>query len=928
MDWNKVEEIFLQASDLKGAAQSDYLEQACAGDSALRSEVESLLAYAPPTQTRQTMAEEARPFSKAVARFSAILADETPTRQRIGPYRVEKTVGHGGMGAVYLAVRDDDSFRKQVAIKVIHGGMDHPFLRYRFLHERQILANLEHPNIARLLDGGATEDGMPYLVMEYVDGEPLTTYCAQAELSLRDRLSLFLQVCGAVQHAHRNLVIHRDLKPSNILVTQERQVKLLDFGIAKLLDSADNPESLAQTATAMRMLTPEYASPEQVRGAPVSTASDVYSLGALLYEVLCGAKAHEFKDSSPAELDRVVCQQEPKRASEAARLSKRPLFPQFAKDLLGDLDNIITKAMQKEPARRYSSVDHLADDLQRYLDGLPVSARQDTLFYRSSKFVRRNRVAVSAAALVFFSLVAGLAATLWQAREARHQRERAEQRFQDVRGLATTMLLDIHDRIQDLPGSTSARQFVLEAALKHLNLLSQDATADASLRYDLASAYYRIGDVQGASPDRNLGEMERAVDSLRRAAAILRELSARNPQNPVYVRGIGMSTAKLADTMAKAGKPAAEVQPLIEESHGSMQLVRQLAEKNKEFFPHLYTAYNMLGDAEPRLERKAEFFRRSIEAGERWHAVRKLPVSRLNISLGKERLALTLAALGDYGQARQILEEELAVRQKIVTERAKKGRMTVSYRSVMFHGHVNLARLLSEEDGPFVDRKAALALLEGARPWMEDLAKEDAQDRVAVRELANLYRDFGDVQAATAPAAALASYEKSAALLDRLARQNEGLYRKAHAAVRVKMAVPLSRLNRSSEAMTIAKDGLATLYKMDAKSVDVRRALIASHEILAELCLQQRDPASAQTHAQRALELVEKQNSDPRSFHRWTVTSRAYVLMARSAAASANASLAQHWQQKNLALWRDAAAQPWATDSHRLHLRRAEQLEF
>jgi serine/threonine protein kinase len=931
VDWNTVEETFLQASELKGDARDEYLDRACAGDPALRAEVESLLAYAPPAHTRHTGADHARPFTQAVARFSAMLEDDPPTRQRIGPYRVEKSVGHGGMGAVYLAVRDDDSFRKQVAIKVIHGGIDQPFLRYRFLHERQILANLEHPNIARLLDGGATEDGMPYLVMEYVDGEPLTTYCARRQLNLRDRLTLFLQVCGAVQHAHRNLVIHRDLKPSNILVTGEGQVKLLDFGIAKLLDHSDHPDSLAQTATALRMLTPDYASPEQVRGAPVSTASDVYSLGALHYELLSGAKAHEFKDSSPAELDRVVCQTEPRRASESARLSGDPLIAQLAKLLAGDLDNILSKSMQKEPARRYSSVDHLADDLRRYLDGLPVHARQDTLFYRSSKFVRRNRVAVLASVLVFFSLVAGLAATLWQANEARRQRERAEQRFQDVRGLATTILLDIHDQIQDLPGSTKARQFVLEAALKHLNLLSKDPTADAALRFDLASAYYRIGDVQGASGDRNLGETERAIDSLGRAAAILRDLARRHPDSPVYVRGVGMSHAKLADAMAKAGRPASEFRPYLEESHQAMLIVRKLAEKTQELFPHLYTAYNMMGDAEPDLERKAAFFRRSIEAGERWHAVRKMPVSRLNLSLGKERLALTLASLGDYEQARKILEEELAVRREIVTERARKGRMSVSYRGVMFHGHVNLARLLAEEDGPFNDRKAALALLEGARPWMEELAKEDAQDRVSVRELAKLHRDFGDVQARSSPASALAAYEQSAALFDRLARENE-LYRKAHATVRAKMAVPLARMRRTAEATRLAEEGLATLLTLDREKErekeTVRQGIATAHGILAELALDQRDAASAQQHARKLLDTVSRPEVDPRNFRRAAAISRAYVLLARAAASAGDATAAAQWRQKNIDLWREASLEPWATETHRLHLRKAEQLRF
>ncbi|MBL8231208.1 MAG: serine/threonine protein kinase [Bryobacterales bacterium] len=931
MDWHKVEEIFLQASELKGGARVEYLDSACAGDAPLREEVESLLAYSPPAQTQQAESgteanTAAQPFHRAVARFSSVLDGDTPTRQRIGPYRIEKTVGHGGMGAVYLAVRDDDSFHKQVAIKVIHGGIDHPYLRYRFLHERQILANLDHPNIARLLDGGATDDGMPYLVMEYVDGEPVTTYCGQRGLSLGERLKLFLQICGAVQHAHRNLVIHRDLKPSNILVTAEGHVKLLDFGIAKLMDESAGPEAMAQTATAMRMLTPEYASPEQVRGSAVSTASDVYSLGVLLFELLTGSKAHEFKDMSPAELDRVVCQTDPRRASEAARTAPNPVFAAFARELAGDLDNIVRKAMQKEADRRYSSVERFAEDLRRHIDGLPVSAREDTLFYRSSKFVRRNRIAVIAGGVVFCSLVAGLAATLWQASEARRQRERAEQRFAGIRDLATKILIDIHDEIEELPGSTKARKFVVESALKHLDLLAKDPGADSSLSHDLARAYYRVAQIQGANQARNLGDTGAAVESLKRAASLMQSLAAEKPDNPEYVRGVALMFAGLADAMGKASRPAAEYQPHIETSHQALLKVRELAAKKADLYPVIYASYNQLSDVEMKLDRRAEFQRRSIEAGEQWYAIQKRPSSRMSLSLGKQRLALTLWALGEYEQARKILEDELAVLAELVNAIAAKGKLNVSQRSTMFFAHVNLARILADEDGPFQDQKGALELLEKAKPWMEDLAKEDPNDRIAPRELGNLNRDLGDVQARIAPTAALAAYERAAAHYDHLAKQNESMYRKGYAGVRAKMAIPLMLLGRPKEGIRLAEESLMILARQDQQNAVVRSATATAHRVLAEVLMETGSGAAAHQHACKVAEIAETADStqDPKQWGRWTSRSRAYRLLARTAAAMGDQAESSRWRQRNVALWREAAGQPYAAKSHRAHLRIAE----
>ena len=415
---------------------------------------------------------------------------------RLGPYRLIREIGHGGMGTVYLGVRADDAFQKRVAIKVLKRGMDTDSIVRRFRHERQILASLEHPFIASLLDGGSTPDGRPYFAMEYVEGQPIVDYCDTHRLDTAARLELFRHVCSAVQYAHQNLIIHRDIKPANVLVIAEGTPKLLDFGIAKLLNPELAGQTLAPTAPGLQLMTPEYASPEQVRGDAVSTATDVYSLGVLLYELLAGRLPYRLTSRAPADIVRIVCESEPMRPStaitsidpeppgEAATRSEphhaskstaawKPTrrltvdADRLRRQLAGDLDNIILKALSKEPRRRYASVDQFSEDVRRHLAGLPVIARKDTWGYRTTKFVRRNRAAVVTLAATFAVLVAGIIGTTWQARVARVERARAEQRFGDVRQLANAFLFDFHDSIADLEGSTPARKLVVTKGLEY-----------------------------------------------------------------------------------------------------------------------------------------------------------------------------------------------------------------------------------------------------------------------------------------------------------------------------------------------------------------------------------------------------------------------------------------------------------------------------
>ncbi len=431
--WEQVQALFFAALDRDPEDWGAFLDEACRDDAALRAEVEAMLNV---HEDSQALAIENRLFTEDPPQPDP----EALLGTHVGPYRLKRLLGRGGMGDVYLAERDDEQYRQQVALKLVRPGVGTLDLLARFRTERQILARLVHPHIARLLDGGMTDDGRPYLVMQYIEGVPLTTFCNTHRLSIKERLHLFRQVCDAVQFAHRNLIVHRDLKPSNILVTEAGDVKLLDFGIAKLLDPEAIDVSVPVTRSEIRMMTPEYAAPEQVRGEAITTATDVYALGVLLYELLTDHRPYRLASRGQAEIERVICEEEPKRPStaiteveeirrqdgtteqvipEQVSAARRVPVGRLQRLLRGDLDNIVMMTLRKEPARRYASVEGLAEDVHRHLTGLPVLARPDTTWYRVRKFVRRNRVGVGTAAVVFLLVLGfGVVMTMQAARIA------------------------------------------------------------------------------------------------------------------------------------------------------------------------------------------------------------------------------------------------------------------------------------------------------------------------------------------------------------------------------------------------------------------------------------------------------------------------------------------------------------------------------
>jgi non-specific serine/threonine protein kinase/serine/threonine-protein kinase len=542
--WQRQKDLFRSALERAPEKRGAFLDEACGGDAALRQEIESLL----------DAHGEAAGFLSRPAELE-IDADEPagrPAPERIGPYQILDTIAQGGMGTVYRAVRDDDAFRKTVALKLVRGGSRSDSFERRFRQEREILARLQHPNIAAVMDGGTTEQGQPYLVMEYLDGQPITAFCAARGMGTRARVALFRSVCDAVQFAHQNLVVHRDIKPGNVLVDGHGVPKLLDFGIAKLLaDGTDSAE--APTATALPLMTPEYASPEQVKGRAITTASDVYSLGVLLYELLAGRRPYEVQADSLESIVRAVCEREPPPPSETLAAAKPERSRPAASELRGDLDTIVLKALRKDPERRYRTAQDLSQDLRRYLEGLPVTARVDSVRYRAGKFLRRNRAAVAAAVLVSASVVAGIATTIRQARIAEANRRQAEQRFAEVRGLANFVMFEMHDAIRPLPGSTTARKRLVEKSIEYLDRVGSEATNDPALLAELAAGYHRLGLIQGARGVANLGDRPAAIASARKSIALRERVAAARPRDASALVAVAVGNGLLA-TMVEVGE--------------------------------------------------------------------------------------------------------------------------------------------------------------------------------------------------------------------------------------------------------------------------------------------------------------------------------------------------------------------------------------
>lgn len=510
-------------------------------------------------------------------------ADNPLLGQRLGAWRVTGVIGRGGMGVVYRAERDDAAFARTVALKVVRPGSDSTAMLERFVRERETLAAFDHPNIARLLDGGTTAEGVPFFVMEYVDGSPVDLHADAQRLSVSQRLALFLRVCAGVQYAHQSLVVHRDIKPDNVLVTPDGVPKLLDFGVA-MPPRSPHEAGPAEPGATTWLLTPDFASPEQLAGrGPITTATDVYSLTVLLHVLLTGQRPYHLGGTRPDQFATVLATRPRRPASalvradpdgEARAAARATTQARLARRLTGDLDAILARGLAFSVADRYATVAHLARDIERHLAHQPVHARRPTAAYRVSRLVRRHRVAVGLALGVALSLALGAGVATWQARRAAEARALAERRFNDVRELAGTFIFDVHDAIANVPGTTQARATIVETGLRYLDRLSREADADPTLRRELASAYLTMGDAQGRPTTANLGNVAAATASYRQAVALASSALAANPGHLDTLRTLARAQRRLADVLSWAGR-LPEALDASEQSHARY---RDLAE--------------------------------------------------------------------------------------------------------------------------------------------------------------------------------------------------------------------------------------------------------------------------------------------------------------------------------------------------------------
>jgi tetratricopeptide (TPR) repeat protein/predicted Ser/Thr protein kinase len=600
--WSRVSEILAEVLDLPDQERAARLADVCSRQPALRTEVLALF-------------QELRSAEDFLEQPVAAPADLFPATAEgaFGSYRVLETLGEGGMGVVYLAERSDGQFTRQVAVKRIGSVAPGPELLRRFRDERQILARLDHPNIAHLLDAGVDAFGVPYLVMEYVDGVPVSSWCRETQRPLRERLDLYLKVCAAVQNAHQNLVIHRDIKPGNILVTAAGEPKLLDFGIAKMLG---NEAAGEVTRTINRALSLDYASPEQVRGEAVTTASDVYSLGVLLYELLADVRPYDAGGKSLTDAVRAVCEQTPAPPSRVAPAERRSR-------LAGDLDAIVAKAIEKAPADRYASVAELAADVRAHLDDLPVKAQRPSFGYVARKFARRHRTATAVAAGIAILVAAGVAAVVWQSRIAQRERVRAERRFQDVRALANFVIFDLQDGIAKLAGSTELRKTMVERSIGYLDSLAGEAAGDRNLQVELAGAYVRLGDVLGRPAAANLGDRTGAISSYTKARTLLERTLSENGRDTDVRRRRARALLSL-HTVYASGKAERELagKTLDESMQAWEQLLRiePRAEENlrglasAHFSAFLHYRKPSTDDAVPHMEQAQALFEQLLHA--------------------------------------------------------------------------------------------------------------------------------------------------------------------------------------------------------------------------------------------------------------------------------------------------------------------------
>ena len=823
----------------------------------------------------------------------------THAGEAIGAYTLVAPIGEGGMGTVWLAERGDGRFDRRVAVKFLkvalagHGGE-------RFTREGRILARLTHPHIAQLIDAGVSTSGRPYLVLEYVDGEPIDRYCDRLALDVDARLRLFLLVLDAVAHAHANLIVHRDIKPSNVFVRDDGSVKLLDFGIAKLLDDeGGSGMSTIQTGEGGGAMTPEYAAPEQMTGDPVTTATDVYALGVLLYVLLTGCHPAGDARRSAADLVKAVVDTEPKLVSEVvsgrieldtagAHASQRATTPDRLRRLLrGDLDTIVGKTLKKNPAERYATVTALADDLRRHLQHEPISARRDSLPYRAARFVRRHRAAVTTAVLTVAALSAGLLIT---------NRERliAERRFGELRQLSNKVF-ELDAAIRNLPGSTDARKRLVAASLEYLEGLAADVHGDADLAQELGDAYWRVAKIQGVPTDLNLGDFTSAERSLQKADGFIDSVLASRPRDR---RAIYRSACIANDRMilAESERRRPDAMRYARRATERMDAVLAAGPATENERSTLASMYGNAALAHVNMHRYDDALR---ETRRMLEIARTLATDQYRVGSGLSLLASVLRFQGDLDGALQAIQEARAIAER-GTYRDATARMIEMYGVLLKEG------LIEGEDGGInLDRPTdAIATLQKAFDMTEAGARQDPKDAASRGRAGTAGRELGNVLRHSDPQRALAVYDVAIA---RLSEVSNVKARRDRAITLAESAYALRALHRDRDAGQRI-DAALTLLKetrdLPGERIGPETPAFTVLRAQADHLDAMGDSRQALANYQTLLDQATQTGTDAQNDLRDAVAlSRLYASLARIDAATGGSARAATLDARRLELW-------------------------
>jgi tetratricopeptide (TPR) repeat protein/tRNA A-37 threonylcarbamoyl transferase component Bud32 len=906
-DWEQADRLLDAALDRPAAERPRFLDEACGGDAALRSRVERLLAGA----------ETLDAFLAPGGALAAVGGLDDPDAPVVPRYRLGPEIGRGGMAVVHQAERADGLFEHRVAVKLVKRGSDTDEVLRRFEQERRILASLDHPDIARLLDGGAAEDGRPFFAMELVVGQPIDAWCDARRLAIPERLRLFVRVARAVEHAHRKLVVHRDLKPSNILVTAEGHPKLLDFGIAKLLEEGGGPDI---TGRDVRVLTPAYASPEQVKGEGVTTASDVYQLGLLLHVLLAGRHPYRDAGDSPQTVVRAILEAEdaprpsavvrslPLPEAEAVAAARGTTPRRLARALAGDLDTIVGAAARKDPARRYGGVGPLVDDVLRHLGREPVQARGRRPGYAVVRFVERHWLLASVSAVAIGGVAAGALVA------ERHAR-RADRRFQEVRRLARALIFDLDQRIAPLPGSTPARQFAVATSLSYLDGLLLEADGDPELLLELAEAYERVADVQGHPRSPNLGQPHAALRGYERAL----ELRGRVGPRPDQVTSRARLQTRRADVLETEGR-LSEARVALEDASAAL---RRLLPSEPDAPRLLAETMTSLGVVHARGNDAAAALaahRGALAAAAEWE--RRAPglASRRALAMAEARVANALSELGDLdaslaGHRRAAEALEVLARDAPDDQGLRRDLRLVTSWLGNVQGVPSYLNL-GDTSGAVRSYRRALAMSDA-------LAAADPLDARARLDALNARWRLASLLADDAPAEARALVEEALAGLAALREEAPEAFDLArrHAAVRLTLADVHIAAGRPEPALAVLREARQAAQSLTARApadIGLRALRRSLWQREGDLLRRAGDLKAARTAHERALELArawaDERPDDPYALWALADTCAALARDARALADDATrppavrrqeSQAAVAWQRRSVEVWQD-----------------------